>query len=100
MHRDQPFESVSSPSNDQYDFTVDWFSQQSGSWAGLLSWIAPRRILEIGSYEGRSRHNRRRICLLKYNYTLFFVWDYVFIVNRKIARTFARLAWQNQRKEW
>jgi len=54
MQRDQPFESVSSPSSDQYDFTVDWFSQQSGSWAGLLSWIAPKRILEIGSYEGRS----------------------------------------------
>ena len=54
MQRDQPFEPVSSPSNDQYDFTVDWFSQQSGSWAGLLSWIAPKRILEIGSYEGRS----------------------------------------------
>jgi predicted O-methyltransferase YrrM len=54
MQRDKRFEVGSASSSDQYEFTVDWFSPQSGPWPALLSRIKPTRILEIGSYEGRS----------------------------------------------
>lgn len=42
------------PSAGEYEFTVDWFSLHCGAWPALLSELKPKRILEIGSYEGRS----------------------------------------------
>lgn len=39
-----------------YDFTVDWFSVHIPAWRELIRKFVPdaRRILEVGSYEGRS----------------------------------------------
>jgi predicted O-methyltransferase YrrM len=37
-----------------YEFSEDWLSNSEQIWAGLLNRYQPRRILEIGSYEGRS----------------------------------------------
>jgi len=38
-----------------YDFTNDWFDVTArGLWDGLLPNIAPRKILDVGSYEGAS----------------------------------------------
>jgi predicted O-methyltransferase YrrM len=37
-----------------YDFTQDWFSKHIPVWNTLLKSVAPRKFLEIGSYEGRS----------------------------------------------
>lgn len=36
------------------EFTEDWFSQHIPSWDKIFSALRPTRILEIGSYEGRS----------------------------------------------
>jgi predicted O-methyltransferase YrrM len=38
----------------EYQFTVDWFSSRAPEWREILKRFSPRRILEIGSYEGRS----------------------------------------------
>ncbi len=37
-----------------YEFTTDWISRFAGVWKELLARFPPRRILEIGSYEGRT----------------------------------------------
>ncbi|HEX3365752.1 class I SAM-dependent methyltransferase [Phenylobacterium sp.] len=37
-----------------YEFTEDWFSRHAGVWRQILERFAPRRLLEIGSYEGCS----------------------------------------------
>ena len=37
-----------------YEFTADWFSHVESVWEQLLTHITPSRVLEIGSYEGRS----------------------------------------------
>lgn len=37
-----------------YDFTVDWFSRFAGIWREVLKLHPPAKLLEIGSYEGRS----------------------------------------------
>lgn len=37
-----------------YDFSNDWFDQNILVWDALLPRFAPKRVLEIGSYEGRS----------------------------------------------
>src|SRR5689334_11014165 len=37
-----------------YDFTNDWFDQNIVVWETLLPRFAPKRFLEIGSFEGRS----------------------------------------------
>jgi predicted O-methyltransferase YrrM len=37
-----------------YDFTNDWFLQNIPVWEALVPRFFPKRILEIGSYEGRS----------------------------------------------
>lgn len=37
-----------------YRFTRDWFSGREGYWTPLLHQLKPTRLLEIGSYEGRS----------------------------------------------
>ena len=36
------------------DFTSDWFSHNIPTWEKLWPMMKPRRVLEIGSYEGRS----------------------------------------------
>lgn len=38
----------------EYDFTVDWFALHIPVWNQLLDRLEPRRMIEIGSYEGRS----------------------------------------------
>lgn len=37
-----------------YEFTVDWFSYNIPTLQPLLATLKPRRLIEIGSYEGRS----------------------------------------------
>ena len=46
--------SSSSPSNAKYEFTEDWFSGYIPIWNEIVAQIKPSRILEIGSFEGRS----------------------------------------------
>lgn len=38
----------------EYEFTVDWFEQYRGTWDAVLNMFPPRKVLEIGSFEGRS----------------------------------------------
>jgi predicted O-methyltransferase YrrM/glycosyltransferase involved in cell wall biosynthesis len=38
----------------EYDFTVDWFTDSIPVWDQLIGRLKPARILEIGSFEGRS----------------------------------------------
>ncbi len=38
----------------EYEFTLDWFSRLIPIWEPLLARLKPARILEIGSFEGRS----------------------------------------------
>lgn len=40
--------------SEQYRFSVDWFSGNIPVWAQLLDQIKPTKILEIGSFEGKS----------------------------------------------
>lgn len=42
------------PQARDYDFTVDWFSPHWGHWLDLIAQLRPRRVLEIGCYEGRA----------------------------------------------
>jgi predicted O-methyltransferase YrrM len=42
------------PSNAGYEFTQDWFSGFIPIWKELLAQVKPSKILEIGSFEGRS----------------------------------------------
>src|SRR5215470_6514239 len=37
-----------------YEFTSDWFSHVVATWERLLELANPSKVLEIGSYEGRS----------------------------------------------
>ena len=37
---------------DEYQLTNDWFTSHKPAWRRLLQKFKPRRILEIGSYEG------------------------------------------------
>ncbi|MBX9746497.1 MAG: class I SAM-dependent methyltransferase [Hyphomonadaceae bacterium] len=39
---------------DDYELGVDWFSATAPLWRSMLESIKPRRVLEIGSFEGRS----------------------------------------------
>ncbi len=38
----------------QYEFTTDWFSGSEMLWKGMIDTMMPSKILEIGSFEGRS----------------------------------------------
>ncbi len=40
--------------DDKYEFTVDWFSQYWNNWVSLTANQRISKILEIGSFEGRS----------------------------------------------
>lgn len=47
-----------------YIFSQDWFSHNIPSLQGVIHFVKPTRILEIGSFEGRSTVcNRRWVCL-------------------------------------
>ena len=37
-----------------YEFTTDWFSNHKALWNAIITKFQPHRILEIGSFEGRS----------------------------------------------
>jgi predicted O-methyltransferase YrrM len=38
----------------KYEFTALWFDQSAENWRQLFKHLQPERVLEIGSYEGRS----------------------------------------------
>lgn len=38
----------------EYEFTSDWFTRHKNLWDTLLDEIKPKRILEIGSFEGKA----------------------------------------------
>lgn len=40
--------------SEDYLFTTDWFSRNTGAWSQLLARFTPAKFLEIGSYEGRA----------------------------------------------
>jgi hypothetical protein len=40
--------------SEEYRFTTDWFTRHLPIWIALLERCKPRKILEIGSFEGRS----------------------------------------------
>jgi len=51
----QPVNRDAGDSGERYSFTVDWFSPCIPAWSELLSQIPETgKVLEIGSYEGRS----------------------------------------------
>lgn len=37
-----------------YEFTTDWFTRHKKLWDSLIEQVKPKRILEIGSFEGRA----------------------------------------------
>lgn len=37
-----------------YEFTKDWFSASTPIWQKILESLAPQKLLEVGSFEGRS----------------------------------------------
>jgi predicted O-methyltransferase YrrM len=37
-----------------FEFTEDWFSNHIPAWSKVLKDLRPRRVLEVGSYEGRA----------------------------------------------
>lgn len=39
---------------DDYEFSVDWVTGTAPVWRSMIASIKPRRVLEIGAYEGRS----------------------------------------------
>lgn len=39
---------------EDYSFTTDWFTRHISVWQPLIGLIKPKKILEIGSFEGRS----------------------------------------------
>ena len=47
-------QNVASQNVGEYEFTSDWFSGREPMWDQIIEMIKPTRILEIGSYEGRS----------------------------------------------
>lgn len=41
-------------SKKEHEFTVDWFGHNAPAWKNILDQLCPKKILEIGSYEGKS----------------------------------------------
>ncbi len=50
------------PPTETFEFTEDWFSNHIPAWNKVLKDLRPRRILEIGSYEGRATSYLIRAC--------------------------------------
>jgi predicted O-methyltransferase YrrM len=42
------------PFYEDYDFTNDWFAPQAGAWREMFGVLKPKRLLEVGCYEGRA----------------------------------------------
>lgn len=40
--------------SESYEFTTDWVSGVAPVWRSMMASIRPRRVLEVGAYEGRS----------------------------------------------
>jgi predicted O-methyltransferase YrrM len=38
---------------DEFEFTADWFSERIPIWREIIGRFPPKKILEVGSYEGR-----------------------------------------------
>ena len=51
---DTAVEPDETPRVPSYEFTQDWFSNHIPTWDGILARLQPRRVMEIGSYEGLS----------------------------------------------
>jgi predicted O-methyltransferase YrrM len=49
-------------STETFEFTEDWFSNHMPAWNKIIKDLRPRRILEIGSYEGRATTYLIRTC--------------------------------------
>lgn len=49
---DMTFE-ITGPNDPDYQFTEDWFSRHKQLWDSLMEMAQPRKVLEIGSFEGR-----------------------------------------------
>ncbi|CAN5593187.1 hypothetical protein BH10PSE5_BH10PSE5_18170 [soil metagenome] len=47
-------DSAEAPAIVPYEFSRDWFSRNVPTWRQIIDKNKPRRILEIGSFEGRS----------------------------------------------
>lgn len=54
--KSDPLAFVADPSSHArlYNLTQDWFSNHIPAWESVLTQVKPRRVLEIGSYEGLS----------------------------------------------
>lgn len=48
--------------SETFEFTEDWFSNHIPAWNKIIKGLQPRRILEIGSYEGRATTYLIRTC--------------------------------------
>lgn len=49
---DMTFE-LTSDDDPEYKFTEDWFTRHKQLWDSLMNMVQPRKVLEIGSFEGR-----------------------------------------------
>jgi len=45
---------ASPPSHEAYEFSNDWFGYSAAVWDAVIPAFNPSKILEVGSYEGRS----------------------------------------------
>lgn len=73
-----------------YEFTNDWFSHNISAWQAVLPQRNIKRVLEIGSYEGRSTLWLMENVLPKYGYkdlTCIDVWKDVDVYTRFINNT-------------
>jgi predicted O-methyltransferase YrrM len=61
----------------EYEFTSDWFTRHKRLWDTLLDELKPKRILEIGSFEGRATTYLIEKCGQLHNTEIFCVdlWD-------------------------
>ena len=73
------------------EFTKDWFTHNIPTWSALLSKTNPRRVLEVGSHEGRSACWLIENCPLLISLYCVDVWRDVAIEKRFDANTAAAL---------
>src|SRR5210317_210769 len=45
---------LTDPDAPDYEFTTDWFTRHKKMWDRLIEQVKPKKILEIGSFEGRT----------------------------------------------
>jgi len=70
-------EMVKAPTQHDYEFTSDWFSRHEPLWKSLIAELRPRKILEIGAFEGRCTTYLTETCGAWHNTEIFCVdmWD-------------------------